>query len=77
MVSRKLERLISHGKWIHNLSVLSLSILSAGIFFVLSESVSYLIFFGIKIKDYTSDVLVRSESLWFRLNLSRLLQSHI
>lgn len=77
MVSRKLERLISHGKWIHNLSVLSLSILSAGIFFfVLSESVTYLIFRD-KIKDYTSDVLVRSESLWFRLNLSRLLQSHI
>ncbi len=25
MVSRKLERLISPGKWIHNLSVLSLS----------------------------------------------------
>ena len=45
MVSRKLERLISPGKWIHNLSVLSLSILSAGIFFfVLSESVAYLIF---------------------------------
>lgn len=62
MVSRKLERLISPGKWIHNLSVLSLSILSAGIFFVLSESVSYLIFRD-KIKDYTSDVLVRSESL--------------
>lgn len=34
MVSRKLERLISPGKWIHNLSVLSLSILSAGIFFL-------------------------------------------
>lgn len=63
MVSRKLERLISPGKWIHNLSVLSLSILSAGIFFfVLSESVTYLIFRD-KIKDYTSDVLVRSESL--------------
>lgn len=62
MVSRKLERLISPRKWIHNLSVLSLSILSAGIFFVLSESVSYLIFRD-KIKDYTSDVLVRSESL--------------
>jgi hypothetical protein len=63
MVSRKLERLISPGKWIHNLSVLSLSILSAGIFFfVLSESVAYLIFRD-KIKDYTSDVLVRSESL--------------
>ena len=34
MVSRKLERLISPGKWIHNLSALSLSILSTGIFFL-------------------------------------------
>lgn len=76
MVSRKLERLISpeSGYIIYQSSLYRFFQLVY--FFVLSESVSYLIFRD-KIKDYTSDVLVRSESLWFRLNLSRLLQSHI
>lgn len=46
MVSHKLERLISPGKWIHNLSVLSLSILSAGIFFCIIRERSLSAFSG-------------------------------
>ncbi len=62
MVSRKLERLISleSGYIIYQSSLYRFFQLVY--FFVLSESVSYLIFRD-KIKDYTSDVLVRSESL--------------
>ncbi|WP_370683706.1 CSS-motif domain-containing protein [Klebsiella pneumoniae] len=71
MVSRKLERLISPGKWIHiSISPLFIDSFSWYIFFVLSESVSYLIFRD-KIKDYTSDVLVRSESLLVQTESSR------
>lgn len=69
MVSRKLRSLIRPGKWRHNLSVLCLSIfVSSLFFFVLSEGASYLVFRD-KIKDYTSDVLGRAESLLIQTEL--------
>ncbi len=61
MVRRKIQAWNRLGK--HNLLVLSLSLfLSALFFFLASEGVAYLIFRD-KVKDYTSDVLVRAEAL--------------
>ncbi|EIV5818502.1 TPA: diguanylate cyclase, partial [Klebsiella pneumoniae] len=63
MVRCKIRCLISARKWRYNLSVSCLSVFLSSLFFLmLSEGVSYLVFRE-KIKDYTSDILVRAESL--------------
>ncbi|VTP69464.1 Predicted signal transduction protein containing sensor and EAL domains [Leclercia adecarboxylata] len=63
MVRSKIQAWIRPGKRKHNLLILSLSLFLSGLlFFMASEGVAYLIFRD-KVKDYTSDVLVRAESL--------------
>ncbi|EMB4295536.1 EAL domain-containing protein [Enterobacter roggenkampii] len=63
MFSRKIKGWIRPGKRRHNLLVLFLSLFLSGFFFFMTfEGVAYLIFRD-KIKDFTSDVLIRAESL--------------
>lgn len=71
MVRRKIKGWVSPVKWKHNLSVLIFSLFLSGVlFFLASEGVAYLIFRD-KIKDYTTDVLVRAESLLIQLESVR------
>lgn len=71
MVRRTIKGWVSPVKWKHNLSVLIFSLFLSGVlFFLASEGVAYLIFRD-KIKDYTTDVLVRAESLLIQLESVR------
>lgn len=68
MIMLKIKKWIYFGKKKYNPVILIFSLLLSGLFFFISlEGIAYLIFRD-RIKDYTSDVLNRAESLMLQVD---------